>query len=316
MAKKKDNIPTQPQRSSLVVSRDNLKEQLLSRIEIGKDLLNFIIPTQIQSSYGYGYNRGRIVYDESKKEEFFNEHRKWSSFNKEILKQAFDIPNNEYLNEYENCTPLPFITSETDIVAEQKDDIKKQISYLESLIERLDLIPIVEGVQEVRTEKKEKGVSNKVFIVHGHNEEMKQSVARTLSKLGLEPVILHEKINAGRTIIEKFQDNAEEIGFAVILLSNDDLGTSKKSLKEEGLVENVLQPRARQNVIFEMGFFVGSLGRSKVFMLMQEGCEKPGDLDGLVYTQYDAQGAWRFSLVRELKGAGYQVDANAVIDVI
>lgn len=312
----KKSVAEQPQKSKLVVSREKLKETLLLRIEAGKTLLSFEVPTQVQNTFGYGFGYGRelIVYDEEKKEEFFNNHRKWNSFNKEVLKQSFDDPNNEYLRDYENCTPLPFITSDTDIVAEQKDDIKKQISNIEGLIERLPLIPLADGVEnrQPKTEKKE--LTNKVFIVHGHNEEMKQSVARALSKLGLDPIILHERENAGRTIIEKFQENAEEIGFAVILLSNDDLGLSKRNLKEGANLETLLKPRTRQNVIFEMGYFIGNLGRSKVFLLIQEGVEKPGDLDGLVYTLYDAQGIWRFSLVRELKGAGYEVDANAIVD--
>ena len=92
-------------------------------------------------------------------------------------------------------------------------------------------------------------------MVHGHDEETKQSVARTIERLGLESVILQEQPNQGRTIIEKFEDYAD-VGFAVVLLTEDDLGASNKEPQN-------LRPRARQNVVFELGFFVGRLGRAR-----------------------------------------------------
>lgn len=160
-------------------------------------------------------------------------------------------------------------------------------------------------------------LSNRVFIVHGHNEEMKQYVARTVSELGLKPIILHERPNMGKTIIEKFLSNAEKSGFAIILLSADDLGISKrdkeKATKEGKQTDDVLASRARQNVIFEMGCFIGMLGRPNVFLLLEEGVEKPGDLDGIVYNSYDKKGAWRFDLVKEMMNCGYNVSADSLL---
>jgi len=150
-------------------------------------------------------------------------------------------------------------------------------------------------------------LTTNVFVVHGHDEEMKQHVARTLSKLGLQPIILHEQPNAGKTIIEKFEVNAD-VAFAIVLLSPDDMafpiGGSAKQAK----------PRARQNVVLELGYFVGKLGRNRVFPLKRgDNLELPSDLSGVVYTAYDAGGHWRFEVVRELKAAGYPVDANALL---
>ena len=144
---------------------------------------------------------------------------------------------------------------------------------------------------------------------------MKQTVARVVSQLGLNPVILHEQPNGGKTIIEKFERNAEGINFAIILLSADDLAASVRDLngvKEDELNQH-LEKRARQNVVFEMGYFAGILGRANVFFLLQDGVAKPGDLDGIVYTAYDATRAWRFELVKELKHAGYIVSADQVL---
>lgn len=147
-----------------------------------------------------------------------------------------------------------------------------------------------------------------IFIVHGHDEAMKANVARTLEKLGLAPVILHEKPNQGRTIIEKFSDYSE-VGFAIVLLSPDDLGRLRSAPPDE------LRPRARQNVIFELGFFIGRLGRGRVLALYvtTEDFELPSDYSGVLFVPFDSSGRWQFDLVRELKAADYDVDANALL---
>lgn len=115
--------------------------------------------------------------------------------------------------------------------------------------------------------------------------------------------------------MKKFERNAEDINFAIILLSADDLAASVRDLngvKDEELREH-LEMRARQNVVFEMGYFAGKLDRANVFFLLQEGVAKPGDLDGIVYTAYDATHSWRFDLVKELQNVGYQVSADKVL---
>ena len=134
--------------------------------------------------------------------------------------------------------------------------------------------------------------SRKVFVVHGHDEEMKQVVARTPTSLELEPIILHEQSNQGRAIIEKFEDYSN-VPFAVILLSPDDKGY--RSNEPPGSA----RPRARQNVILELGFFIGRLGREHVFTLLRgdQDFEIPSDYSGVIYERYDsADGAWRLRL--------------------
>ena len=137
---------------------------------------------------------------------------------------------------------------------------------------------------------------------------MKESVARIIERLGLHPIILHEQPNRGRTIIEKFTDYSN-VGFAVILLSPDDLGY------ENNKMPILPKPRARQNVILEMGFFLGKLGRERVFVLYPDnaGLELPSDYSGVLYTKYDAAGHWQLELVQELKAVGYDVDANKLV---
>lgn len=162
------------------------------------------------------------------------------------------------------------------------------------------------------TARKEPGgsYSNKVFIVHGHDVEMKEAVARILERLELEPIILHEQPNKGRTIIEKFTDHSD-VGFAIVLLSPDDLGCTARDYPDD------IKHRARQNVILELGFFLGKLGRSNVLPLYKrvEGkdFELPSDYDGVIYTEYDKSDAWHGKLVKELRASGYKVDANKIL---
>jgi len=146
-------------------------------------------------------------------------------------------------------------------------------------------------------------ISNKVFIVHGHDNEAKQEVARLLQKLKLEPIILHEQANKGQTIIEKFESNASDVAFAVILLTPDDVGAAKRDHKS-------LKERARENVVFEMGFFFAKLGRERVCALVKGGTEQPSDVSGVVYESMDSAGFWKSRLVKELQAAGMLVDLN------
>ena len=152
---------------------------------------------------------------------------------------------------------------------------------------------------------KEQRTTNEVFIVHGTDVGAKDAVARLLTKLGLEPVVLHEQPNQGRTIIEKFEEYAQ-VSFAVVLLTPDDIGGRHGQL-------DGLQPRARQNVIFELGFFLGKLGRRGTCALLKEAVEIPSDYDGVLYIPMDDHGAWQMKLVGELKGAGLDVDANRIL---
>ena len=139
---------------------------------------------------------------------------------------------------------------------------------------------------------------DKIFIVHGHNGELKQSVARIIEKQGIEAVILSEQANQGRTIIEKFE-NYGDVGGAICLFTSDDIGKAKS--------EDSDKPRARQNVVLETGYFMGKLGRDHVIILSDDGIEMPSDLSGVVYTNTSN---WQIELLKDLKAMGYAIDFN------
>ena len=147
--------------------------------------------------------------------------------------------------------------------------------------------------------------TREVFVIHGRDNEAKQTVARFLQDLELTPIILHEEANQGRTIIEKLEDHAR-VGFAVALLTPDDVGGLQGQ-------EEDLKPRARQNVIFEFGYFTGRLGRKRVCALVKDDVDRPSDYDGVVYIRMDDSDGWKLQLIRELKNAGFPADANRAL---
>ncbi|MFH7014657.1 TIR domain-containing protein [Flavobacterium sp. FlaQc-47] len=281
--------------SKLIINKDEFEKLINDRISKGKILLNYTVTklSEINGSFGKS-----TIYNETEQSDFLAEYSKWRKYNVELLKKSFDIFENEYLKEYEDAERKSIWS---DYVKERKDDIQNQITVFESIIERLPLISanVETGKNDSKIEKKS---TNKIFIVHGHNNEVKQIVARTLSQLKLEPIILHEQADQSRTIIEKFEQNSSEVNFAIILLTADDEGKSKKEID--------YKIRARQNVVFEMGYFIGKLGRKKVFLLLEDGVDKPGDLDGIVYVPIDNADGWKLKLVKELKVAGYNVTAD------
>jgi predicted nucleotide-binding protein len=145
---------------------------------------------------------------------------------------------------------------------------------------------------------------NKVFVVHGHDNGTKETVARFLEQQGLQPVILHEQPSRGMTIPEKLIANSD-VGFAVVLLTPDDLGRAQTDAEEK--------PRARQNVILELGYFVGRLGRDKVCALLKDSVELPSDYVGVGYIRWDVAGAWKMEIAKEMQAAGYDIDFNKII---
>jgi len=142
---------------------------------------------------------------------------------------------------------------------------------------------------------------SKIFIVHGHDEALKQSVARLIEKQNIEAIILSEKANKGKTIIEKLEENSD-VGCAICLFTPDDIGKANK--------ETNYKLRARQNVVLETGYFMGKLGREFIVYLAKEGLELPSDLQGVVYTN---RNNWKIDLLKELKEMGYNIDLNKLV---
>lgn len=138
-------------------------------------------------------------------------------------------------------------------------------------------------------------VKNKIFIVHGHDEALKYQLSDWLRKIGVEPIILHEQANGGTSSILDKLERYSDVDCAIALFTADDVGSEKG--KE-------LQPRARQNVVFEAGMFLGKLGKKRVIVLYEEGIESPGDLGGCVYIPADKYDGWKEKLRLEFDAMG------------
>lgn len=162
-----------------------------------------------------------------------------------------------------------------------------------------------DSTKEVSKDINDNTIKNKIFVVHGHDSGTKDTIARFLTQIGLNPVILHEQPDKGRTIIEKINDYSNVV-FAIAVLTPDDMGA------ERNKTDN-LKYRARQNVIFEFGYFIGKIGREHVCGIIKDEIEIPSDYTGVLYVPFDNAGAWKFRLIKELKSAGIDVDANKAL---
>ena len=281
MAQKKGAQPEELPKPSLTVPRREAERLIRRQIEKGRTIQNQSVPNE------------QIL------EEVRSQRTKWASYNMELLKRLFD--NDSTACEYRRCR-MRVITS--DKLANFQKDMQAMITGLEAIVERLELIPeLPEATSPEESVTREDKLGSDVFIVHGRDEAAKDAVARFIEKLELRPIILHEQPNQGRTVIEKFEHYAN-VGFAVVLLTPDDAGASA------GDISN-LQQRARQNVVLELGFFLGRLGRDRVCALYGKGVEIPTDYSGVLYIPLEQD--WRLPLAKEIKAAGISIDLNNAV---
>jgi predicted nucleotide-binding protein len=168
-----------------------------------------------------------------------------------------------------------------------------------------EIAPVWSGVQRMTARPPQAAVDKpKVFIVHGHDEHLKESAARFIEQLDFEAIVIMDLPSSGRTIIEQVERHSD-VQYAVVLLTPDDMPDLDP--------HNASLARARQNVIFELGYFVGRLGRSRVHCLRKGKLELFSDIDGVIFTAVDNPGAdWRLRLAQEMASAGLGVDMNKI----
>lgn len=190
-----------------------------------------------------------------------------------------------------------------------KEEFEQQKSLLISAVEQAINIAKEDMFGELKTAKSissSSALSNRVFIVHGHDHALKAELETFLTSIGLEPIVLHRQPDQGRTLIEKFEQHSD-VGFAFILLTPDEVAYTND---QEGLADDrrKKEARARPNVIFEFGYFVGRLGRQRVCCLVKGTVARPSDIEGLVYKPVnDSVENIGFSIIKELKAAGYSL---------
>lgn len=289
-------------KSFLVRSKDEMAAFCDEQIKKGKAIIEMPVRIEIGDDF---YGKSEILINENEADGFFTAKRKWVLYVKEFLKQSFDHPDNEYLNAFSLSGIPVIVTSGGDYVKEERDELKSKVEYLDSLKERLQIIPTAAIKEKTPSAGLQTTNSKKVFIVHGHDHALRNEVELFVKQLEFEPIVLSKEPNLGDTVIEKLFRNTGNASFAIVLYTKCDEG---KAVEEDSL-----KPRARQNVVFEHGLMCGLLGRKRVVALVEDGVEIPSDLSGFVYVPLDEAKRWQFDVAREMKAAGLDVDLNKLL---
>jgi len=278
MAKRRVN-PAEKPKTILIKPRDVFKKELLERIVLGEEL------------------HKKDVQDTEQLAALKKEATGWDDYNEELIKRSFNNQDSEYFSEYSRLNQMAGMYDyargiNTDHPSYKlklaKENIDNCITWLKRLVEKLPLIE--EDGAVIPYLAQDKIFYNKGFVVHGHDEARKFEVARFIENdLRKKAIILHEQPNKGRTIIEKFE-NYSAVDFAVAVWTADDDGKVK--------AEENYKPRARQNVIFETGFFIGKIGRQNVIVLYEDGVEIPSDYSGVIFIRL--AGNWKDDLRKEI----------------
>lgn len=190
-------------------------------------------------------------------------------------------------------------------VGEVERDVREKCRVLASVRQRLSLYETLPGKGDEGPAIGPSGTSSSIFLVHGHNLLLREQVRRYIVKItDRDVLVLDEQPNQGRDVLGKLLDHAVTAAFAVVLLTGDDEGRAAGA--------GSWSPRARQNVVLELGLFLGLLGRNKVVALYEAEVEIPSDYSGVLWVPLRDQG-WQMQLAREMQAAGIAVDVNQAL---
>lgn len=281
-------------RPELKVSQDDARTRLVERIAKGRDL------------------KTRSIESAEDFETLNGDYKKWDSFNVELLSRMFTT--DEFSEEYSHWGVMMARFHEPSIrekLQELNENVDKKCLRLDSIVERLELIPVSGTVASVSASHPiepatPSAFSNQAFIVHGRDELAKTSLEAFLHEIGLEPIVLHRKADQGDTVIEKIERYGN-VGYAFILLTPDEVAylAHEDSLPD---ADRRKERRSRPNVMFEFGYFVGKIGRRRVCCVLTGNVKVPSDLKGLIYKPYvNNLDEVKYSITVDLKAAGYKL---------
>ena len=279
---------------NLLVSIEQASKKLQRQIEKGKLL------------------RDRRIDSQEELTQARDDSSNWSNYNRTLITRLFsdgsvgDEYHRRQTSAFLTVSPVPFPQE----IKWHRREMEKFINHLKGICEQFELYEepsdvLQDGGEEV-VETLADSFGNEVFIVHGHDDEAKLTVARFVESLGIIATILHEREDRSRTIPEKFEEHAAKASFAIILLTPDDVGASKDE-------RDKIHPRARQNVVLELGYFWGSLGRERVCVLYKEQVELPSDIQGILYIPMDNNNGWQLKLAKEMKQAGVPFEPKELL---
>ena len=263
-------------------------------MEQSKNQLEKLIEIGSQFTYENFSTKSEHGYTESLSPEWVS----WETRCTGILKSLFDEKSAQ-VKALQTALDVPIIGW-----GNAKFELRRSyiIGVLQTAVEIIEN-DIFNEIKKQRAKAPEK-LSNKVFVVHGHDDLSKTSLEIFLNEIGLEPIVLHRQADEGQTIIEKFEKHSD-VGYAFVLLTPDEFAylASDSHLPEN---KRKLESRARPNVIFEFGYFVGKLGRNRVCCLYTGDVNLPSDVNGMIYKQYqNSVEESAYSIIKDLKAAGY-----------
>lgn len=289
----------EPPRIRLVAQKHEAEGLLSAQVQKGADLLARLGGIQTREQFA------------DLSEAYYN----WDAFNLSLLESLFTGPIDA---EYRTAGGFVVLGGPANLqldLSDRRDDIRRDCRRLESIRERLELweerravvvtqLMSASGEAPKRPRETRRAAGDRIFLVHGRDEAAKHEVARYLEKLGHDPLILNEQPNGGRTLVEKLEYYSSQVAFAVIILSPDDEG---RLHGDAGL-----EARARQNVIFEIGYFIGLMGRPRVCALLTGAMTRPSDIDGVAYVSMNEN--WKIDLADEMRAAGIVIDMNKALE--
>ena len=281
------------ERTALIIPKEEFKSQLIEQISQGKQFGVKNITTEEQ------------LLDIEKRFDL------WNSYNFELLKSSFNNPINEYRNSYNSSGQMIGVSDVMRGVNTRHpqyrlktliETVDSKITELESLLAKVNLMHSEVETNRTAITIQEAAIASNdtVFIIHGHDDAMKKAVQLFLTRANLKDIVLHEQPDKNRTVIEKLIEEGNSAAYVIALLSPDDT-------QEDGTV------RARQNVVLEIGYFIGRLGREKVRLLRKGEVVIPSDLQGILFENYDNEGAWRIKLLKEMQAAGLPIDLATAV---
>jgi predicted nucleotide-binding protein len=291
------NDPPSPAESCVLkIPPGRAESELMERIQLGRELADMLIPN-LKAARASAQRVQEL-------EALRSRYLRWRAYNQTWLDRNLGgeaAQEYRYIRNSDHYRFADNVESPGPIVRFLVEDIESEILILQSVQDRLPLWAPKDDSAN-RDGAAGPARDGPIFIVHGSDTLRAERVARTVKEAtGRQTVILREQASLGRTLIEKFEHNAASVSYAIVVLTPDDEG---------GRTRGERQPRARQNVILEMGYFYGLLGRGRVSILLSPGVEKPSDMDGIVYIGFDDNGGWRTELFRELEHAGIHVDMS------
>lgn len=272
----------------LKISREKLRALLQEAVEQGGNLLAASGDVELVAS-GYA---------------------SWDKRNEQILEAAFETtgflasgPKQEYLSFAGLNYPFSLDMAKDVTVEGLIGDIKKKIERLSMISQNSDLYDLTPSQAQQGSNEGRNGV----FIIHGRDAQSRLEVENLIRRAtDHPPIVLQEMVNQGATIIEKLEEHLGQTArFSIVILTGDDYG---------GLAgDELTAPRARQNVVLELGFAMATLGRRNVTILYQSGVEIPSDISGVAYWELDSAGAWKTRVLGDMRAAGLVVDPGALL---